>query len=70
MKTAWWSANPFNEALMADELRSLIKHHLVLHRPDLEQGVARFYSLMIERDLFGRVVLVQNWERIGAKGAS
>src|SRR5215207_4024370 len=25
------------------------KHHLVLHRRDPEQGVARFYSLMIER---------------------
>jgi hypothetical protein len=38
---------------MPDELRSPIKHHLVLHRIDPEQGVRRFYSLMIERDLFG-----------------
>jgi predicted DNA-binding WGR domain protein len=52
----------------ADELRSPIKHHLVLHRIDPDQGVARFYSLMIERDLFGRVVLVRNWGRIGANG--
>ena len=28
----------------------------------------RFYSLMIERDLFGRVVLVRNWGRIGTNG--
>ena len=53
---------------MPDELRSPIKHHLVLHRRDPEQGVARFYSLMIERDLFGRVVLVRNWGRIGTHG--
>jgi predicted DNA-binding WGR domain protein len=38
---------------MPDELRSPIKHHLVLHRIDAEQGIRRFYSLMIERDLFG-----------------
>jgi predicted DNA-binding WGR domain protein len=30
--------------------------------------VARFYNLMIERDLLGRVVLVRNWGRIGANG--
>ena len=53
---------------MPDDLRSPIKHHLVLHRRDPEQGVARFYSLMIERDLFGRVVLVRNWGRIGTNG--
>ncbi len=53
---------------MPDELRSPIKHHLVLHRRDQEQRVARFYSLMIERDLFGRVVLVRNWGRIGTNG--
>jgi predicted DNA-binding WGR domain protein len=49
---------------MPDELRSPIKHHLVLHRCNPEQGVARFYSLMIERDLFGRVVLVRNWGHV------
>ena len=32
------------------------------------RGQARFYSLMIERDLFGRVVLVRNWGRIGTNG--
>ena len=53
---------------MADELRSPIKHHLVLHRTEPGQVVARFYSLMIERDLFGRVVLVRNWGRIGTNG--
>lgn len=53
---------------MPDELRSPVKHYLVLHRIDPEQGVRRFYSLMIERDLFGVVRLVRNWGRIGTKG--
>jgi predicted DNA-binding WGR domain protein len=53
---------------MPDELRSPIKHHLVLHRIDRELGVRRFYSLMIERDLFGTVRLVRNWGRIGTNG--
>jgi predicted DNA-binding WGR domain protein len=43
-----------------DELRSPIRHHLVLHRRDPERHLARFYSLMIERDLFGTVRLVRN----------
>jgi predicted DNA-binding WGR domain protein len=50
---------------VSDELRSPIKHHLVLHRIDPEQGIRRFYSLMIERDLFGTVRLVRHWGRIG-----
>jgi predicted DNA-binding WGR domain protein len=54
--------------MIRDELRSPIKHHLVLHRIDPEQGVWRFYSLLIERDLFGRVVLVRCWGRIGTNG--
>jgi predicted DNA-binding WGR domain protein len=53
---------------MPDELRSPITHHLVLHRREPEQRVARFYSLMIERDLFGWVVLVRTWGRIGTNG--
>ena len=53
---------------MSDDLRSPIKHHLVLHRRDPEQGMARFSSLRIERDLFGRVVLVRNWGWIGTNG--
>lgn len=52
---------------MADA-RSPIQYHLVLHRIDLEQGVSRFYSLIIERDLFGTVRLVRNWGRIGTNG--
>ena len=40
----------------------------MLHRIDPEQGIWRFYSLMIERDLFGTVRLVRNWGRIGTTG--
>ena len=55
---------------MPDDLRSSIKNHLVLHRIDPEQGIRRFYSLMIERDLFGTVGLVQNWGRLGPVGTT
>jgi hypothetical protein len=44
-----------------DELRSPIKHHLVLQRIDPEQGIRCCYSLMIARDLFGIIRLVRNW---------
>ena len=48
--------------------RSTIQHTLVLRRIEPEQNVARFYALMIERDLFGRIVLVRHWGRIGSRG--
>ena len=47
---------------------STIQHTLVLRRLEPAQNVTRFYALMIERDLFGRVVLVRHWGRIGSKG--
>ncbi|WP_244627544.1 WGR domain-containing protein [Microvirga tunisiensis] len=53
---------------MPDDLRSPIKHHLVLPKRDPEPRAARFYSLMIERDLFGTVRLGRNWRRIGTNG--
>jgi predicted DNA-binding WGR domain protein len=53
---------------MEDDKRSPIKHHLVLHRIEPGQGIRRFYSLMIERDLFGTVRSVRNWGRVGTKG--
>jgi predicted DNA-binding WGR domain protein len=52
---------------MPDEC-SPIRHHLVLHRIDSEQRVARFYALLIERDLFGTIRLMRNWGRIGTTG--
>jgi predicted DNA-binding WGR domain protein len=53
---------------MPDELRSPIKHHLVLHRIDPEQCIWRFYSLMIERDLFGIIRMVHNWSYCSLTG--
>lgn len=40
----------------------------MLYRRDPEQGRARFFSLMIERDLFGTIRLVRNWGPIGSRG--
>jgi predicted DNA-binding WGR domain protein len=53
-----------------DEEHSPIQHVLVLRRMEPERNVARFYALMIERDLFGRIVLVRRWGGSGAEGAS
>ena len=53
---------------MPDELRSPINRHLVLHRVEPDQGIRRFYSLVIERDLFGTIRLVRNLGRIGTTG--
>ena len=50
------------------DARSPIRHHLVLCQRDPEQGRARFFSLMIERDLFGTIRLVRNWGPVGSKG--
>ena len=41
---------------------------LVLRRVEADTNVHRFYALMIERDLFGRVLLVRRWGRIGTRG--
>jgi predicted DNA-binding WGR domain protein len=53
---------------MKDDERSPVQHQVVLHRIDPEQGMRRFYALMIERDLFGTIRLVRNWGRIGTNG--
>ena len=37
-----------------DEEHSPIQHVLVLRRVEADTNVARFYTLVIERDLFGR----------------
>ena len=50
---------------MADPV-STIQHTLMLRRVDPEAGMARYYALMIERDLFGTVRLVRHWGWIGA----
>jgi predicted DNA-binding WGR domain protein len=50
---------------MPDPL-SPIQRVVMLRRINPNHGMARFYSLMIERDLFGTVRLVRHWGRIGA----
>ena len=50
---------------MPDPL-SPIQRVVMLRRIDPERCMARYYSLMIERDLFGTVRLVRQWGRIGA----
>ena len=49
---------------------STIQHTLMLRRIDPDAGMARYYALMIERDLFGSVRLVRQWGRIGARRGS
>ena len=39
-----------------------------LRRIDPAQNAARLYSMDVERDLFGRVVLVRRWGRLGTFG--
>jgi predicted DNA-binding WGR domain protein len=51
-----------------NEEQSTIQRVLVLRRVEPEQNVARFYALMIERDLFGRIVLVLQWGQFGTRG--
>ena len=52
---------------MPDE-RSPVRHALVLRRVEPDRGMARFYALRVERDLFGTIRLVRNWGRIGTNG--
>ena len=39
-----------------------------LCKVDPSRNMARFYSLEVEKDLLGRVVLVRRWGRIGTAG--
>ncbi len=48
--------------------RSPICRAVVLRRIEPDKRMARFYALMVERDLFGTVRLVRNWGRIGTFG--
>ena len=41
---------------------------VVLRRINPAKNMARFYSLEVERDLLGRVVLVRRWGRMGSAG--
>ena len=41
---------------------------VTLHRIDLAQNMARFYALDVQPDLFGCILLVKAWGRIGGRG--
>ena len=41
---------------------------LQLRRVDLSRNMSRFYRLALEADLFGGVLLMKQWGRIGAGG--
>ncbi len=51
-----------------DRTISPIVETLVLRRSDPERAIARYYSLLIERDLFNTITLVRQWGRIGTQG--
>ena len=41
---------------------------LILHRRDPRLNMARFYGLSLENSLFGDILLVPRWGRIGTLG--
>jgi len=41
---------------------------LILHRLDPTVNMARFYALSLENSLFGDILLVRRWGRIGTHG--
>jgi predicted DNA-binding WGR domain protein len=47
---------------------SLSLYPLSLRRVESTGNMARFYNVDVERDLFGNVVLVRCWGRIGTRG--
>jgi predicted DNA-binding WGR domain protein len=41
---------------------------LILRRTDHDQNMARFYAMSLETSLFGDVMLIRRWGRIGTYG--
>ncbi len=41
---------------------------LILRRTDPNLNMARFYALSVETSLFGEVILIRRWGRIGVHG--
>jgi predicted DNA-binding WGR domain protein len=41
---------------------------VTLHRIDPARNMARFYALDVQPDLFGCILLVKAWGRIGGRG--
>ncbi|WP_457094948.1 WGR domain-containing protein [Microvirga sp. P5_D2] len=53
---------------LEDTTSRLNSEPVSMRKVDPTKNMARFYSLEVERDLLGRVVLVRRWGRIGAAG--
>ncbi|MBP1861523.1 WGR domain-containing protein [Rhizobium herbae] len=43
-------------------------YHLYVERVVPEKNMARFYALAVQQTLFGEVLLVRSWGRIGTHG--
>jgi predicted DNA-binding WGR domain protein len=41
---------------------------VILHRIDPTRNMARFYVLDVQPDLFGCILLVKSWGRVGGRG--
>ncbi len=41
---------------------------LILRRTDHDRNMARFYALSLETSLFGDIMLIRRWGRIGTHG--
>lgn len=43
-------------------------YRIYIERTDQQKNMARFYSLAIEKTLFGEICLRRRWGRIGTRG--
>ncbi|WP_438754843.1 WGR domain-containing protein [Pararhizobium sp. O133] len=48
--------------------RMITPYRIYIERKDAARGMARFYALSIETNLFGEMTLVRRWGRIGTGG--
>jgi len=46
----------------------LFPDRLHMRREDLSRNMRRFYTMTVQRDLFGGATLIREWGRIGSSG--
>lgn len=46
----------------------MVRGRVLLYRVDLSRNMHRFYAVGLDTDLFGDVVVVREWGRIGTVG--
>jgi predicted DNA-binding WGR domain protein len=68
MRSRGFTRQPRRADTPLPDKRSPVRHHPVMHRRDPEQGRLRYYSLLIECDLFGAMHLVRNRRLVGSRG--